>query len=360
MIKLPLKLPSHSYDILIGRNLLSESDYIRQFIGSDKVIILSNETIAPLYLNKLKESIDTEKYFEYIVSDGESEKSLKQFEAISTFMLEKKLDRRTILLALGGGVIGDLGGFVAACYQRGIRYVQIPTTLLAQVDSSVGGKTAINHTLGKNMIGAFHQPSLVISDTSLLDTLPEREFLSGIAEVIKYGLIRDYLFFEWLENNIESLVARQSEALSIAIRKSCENKRDIVLRDEKESNLRAILNLGHTFGHAIEKLMDYGNWLHGEAVAVGICMACRLSRDEGLISEKSYIRIESVIKKAQLPTRAPKECSPEKMVEIMQGDKKNSNGNINLVLLRGIGDAILSQKFSEALLYRVIEEGKES
>jgi 3-dehydroquinate synthase len=257
-------------------------------------------------------------------------------------MLQKKLDRRTILIALGGGVVGDLGGFVAACYQRGIRYIQVPTTLLAQVDSSVGGKTAINHPLGKNMIGAFHQPSLVLSDTSLLETLPEREFISGMAEVIKYGLIKDHSFFEWLEQNIEHIMSRSPEALATVIRKSCENKRDVVAKDEKENGVRAILNLGHTFGHAIENLMDYGSWLHGEAVAVGICMASRLSRDQGLISDESYSRIESILQKANLPTKAPKECSPDRMLEIMRGDKKSNNKEINLVLLKAIGEAFFN------------------
>ena len=360
MIKVPLKVPNHSYDIYIGQKILGESNYLKKFLGSDAIIILSNTTVASLHLNTLKENLNTERCFEYILPDGESEKNLKQFEAISTFMLQKKLDRRTVLIALGGGVVGDLGGFVAACYQRGIRYIQVPTTLLAQVDSSVGGKTAINHSLGKNMIGAFHQPSLVLSDTSLLETLPEREFISGIAEVIKYGLIKDYLFFEWLEKNIEHIMSRSPEALATVIRKSCENKRDVVSEDEKERGIRAILNLGHTFGHAIEKLTNYGSWLHGEAVAVGICMASRLSRDQGLISDESYSRIESIFKKANLPTRAPTECSPDRMIEIMQGDKKSSNKEINLVLLREIGDAFLTRDYSDALLKQILDSGRKA
>lgn len=359
MIKLPLKVPNHSYNIYIGQKILSASDHLEKFLGSDAVIIISNTTVASLHLDTLKDSLNSEVCFEYILPDGESEKNLKQFEAISSFMLQKKLDRRSVLIALGGGVVGDLGGFVAACYQRGIRYIQVPTTLLAQVDSSVGGKTAINHSLGKNMIGAFHQPSLVLSDTSLLETLPEREFTSGMAEVIKYGLIKDYLFFEWLEQNIETIMSRSPEALAIVIRKSCENKRDVVSEDEKENGVRAILNLGHTFGHAIENLMAYGSWLHGEAVAVGICMASRLSRDQGLISDESYSRIESVLKKANLPTKAPKECSPDRMIEIMQGDKKNYNKEINLVLLRGIGDAFLTRDYSDVILRQVLEKGRE-
>lgn len=359
MIKLPLKVPNHSYDIYIGQNILGTSNLLEQFLGSDTAMILSDTTVASLHLNTLKENLNSKRCFEYILPDGESEKNLKQFEAISTFMLKQKLDRRTVLIALGGGVIGDLGGFVAACYQRGIRYIQVPTTLLAQVDSSVGGKTAINHSLGKNMIGAFYQPSLVLSDTSLLETLPEREFISGVAEVIKYGLIKDYLFFEWLEKNIKRVLDRSPEALALVIRKSCENKRDIVSEDEKENGIRAILNLGHTFGHAIEKLMDYGSWLHGEAVAVGICMASRLSRDQDMISDESYVRIESVLKNANLPTRAPKKCSPERMIEIMQGDKKSSNKEIKLVLLREIGDAFLTRDYSDAHLKQILEWGRE-
>jgi len=358
VIKLPVDLPNHHYDILIGDRLLDNPRYLSDFVGLDDAIIVSNETIAPLYIQKIKQSIKPSRCFEYLVPDGESEKSLEQFSAISTFMLQKKLDRKTILIALGGGVIGDLGGFVAACYQRGIRYVQIPTTLLAQVDSSVGGKTAINHPFGKNMIGAFHQPSLVLSDIGLLSSLPDREFFSGLSEVIKYGLVRDYDFFVWLERNMSSLVQRKTEKLVQAVKRSCENKRDVVLEDEKEKGLRATLNFGHTFGHAIEKLMGYGKWLHGEAVAVGICMAARMSKDLGNITTKELLRIESIIKKAYLPDCIPEEYDALEMLNIMKGDKKNTDKKIRLVLLESIGRAIVTQDFSHTSLMSVIENPK--
>ena len=292
-----------------------------------------------------------------VLPDGEAHKTLDSLYLIMTALLEARFDRSCTVVALGGGVVGDVAGFAAACYQRGVNFVQIPTTLLAQVDSAVGGKTAVNHPLGKNMIGAFHQPSAVIADLDTLHTLPPREFTAGLAEVIKYGLIRDREFFDWLESNLDKLLARDIAALSHAIRRSCENKAAVVGADEHESGERALLNLGHTFGHAIEHAQGYGNWLHGEAVGAGICMAARLSTRLGTIAPTTRDRVIRLVAKAGLPTEPPSTNSPESLLDAMSVDKKNRDGRIRLVLLDAIGHASLRDDYDPEALRAVLSPG---
>ena len=289
-----------------------------------------------------------------ILPDGESYKSLDSLNHVITRLLEKKYNRTCILIALGGGVIGDLTGFAAACYQRGVKFIQIPTTLLAQVDSSVGGKTAVNHPLGKNMIGAFHQPYAVFADTSVLSTLPEREFSAGLAEVIKYGLIRDKEFYIWLEKNIELLIERDKEALVYAIERSCINKAEVVAKDERESGLRAILNLGHTFGHAIETALSYKDWLHGEAVACGMLMAMDLSCRSGLIDQENTVKLKALLERANLPTKIQGYVKLEHLLKNIKIDKKSRDGVLYLILLKNIGDAVITSDYTEQALMETI------
>jgi len=269
-------------------------------------------------------------------------------------LLEQQCDRRVTVIALGGGVIGDMAGFAAACYQRGVPFIQIPTTLLAQVDSSVGGKTGVNHPQGKNMIGAFHQPNCVLIDTATLNTLPDRELSAGLAEVIKYGLIRDVAFLEWLEKNMDALLRRDAEVLAAAIECSCHNKAEVVAADERESGVRALLNLGHTFGHAIETGVGYGVWLHGEAVAAGMNMAAALSERLGWISATDVARVEAVIRSARLPVHAPADLAPARMLELMAVDKKAQEGMIRLVLLKAVGEAVLTADYDPVLLREIL------
>ncbi len=352
---LQVDLGARSYPIHIGAGLLAKREIFSTSAASDQVLILTNDTIAPLYLDRLCANFDDRSCHTLVLPDGEAHKTLTSFERVLTFMLEQRFERGALLVALGGGVIGDLGGFAAACYQRGIAYLQVPTTLLAQVDSSVGGKTAVNHSLGKNMVGAFHQPQAVIADTETLDTLPDRELHAGIAEIIKYGLIRDYPFFEWLEAHIDELLQRSPDALSHAIQRSCENKAEIVAADEREVGIRATLNLGHTFGHAIETALGYGTWLHGEAVAAGIGIAARLSESIGTLSLDDAIRVESLLRKAGLPISAPPDISAESLLNVMRGDKKNVGGRIRLVLLESLGRAQITVDYPDELLAGSIE-----
>lgn len=312
-------------------------------------MVVTNETIAPLYLDNLLENIDVPVLNTLVLPDGEQYKTIDTLNTIFDALLAYKHDRSTTLIALGGGVVGDITGFAAACYQRGVNFIQIPTTLLAQVDSSVGGKTAVNHALGKNMIGAFHQPQCVLVDITTLQSLPEREYRAGLAEVIKYGLIVDLDFFVWLEENIARLLARESDALLYAVEHSCRLKAHVVSEDERESGLRAILNLGHTFGHAIETHEGYGEWLHGEAVAAGMCMAADLSQRLGWISEADQRRVVALVAQAGLPT-APPEISAEHFLSLMAVDKKALGGQVRLVLLQSLGRAIISADYSEKLL----------
>jgi len=341
MKKLLVELGNRSYPIYIGSGLLKQPELYTQHIKAKQIVVVTNTTIAPLYLdtvlkNLLKFDVET-----VILPDGEQFKTLETVTRIFDKLLASKFSRNATLIALGGGVIGDMGGFAAACYQRGIAFLQIPTTLLAQVDSSVGGKTGVNHPLGKNMIGAFYQPQCVIADADVLDTLDDRQLSAGLAEVIKYGLIRDAEFFEWLENNIDALLARDKQALSFAIERSCLNKAEIVAEDETEAGVRATLNLGHTFGHAIETGTGYGTYLHGEAVAIGTCQAADLSRRKGWLTDADVERITGLFKKCNLPITPPEQIDADRFLELMAVDKKNVDGQIRLILLKSIGIATL-------------------
>jgi 3-dehydroquinate synthase len=353
-LQLTVDLGERSYPILIGSGLLGTPGLLSPYIQGSQVLIVTNETIAPLYLSRLEESLSGYQVNTVVLPDGEKYKNLEILNRIFDCLLENRHNRTTTLIALGGGVVGDMTGFAAACYQRGVNFIQIPTTLLAQVDSSVGGKTAVNHPKGKNMIGAFYQPRCVIADTDTLKTLPEREFHAGLAEVVKYGLIADVDFLKWLEVNINDLMARKPEVLADAVRRSCENKAKIVSLDEREGGIRAILNLGHTFGHAIETAQSYKNWLHGEAVAAGMVMAAELSRLLGWISLEDRQRVETLVAKCQLPTWAPENIDGQAMLELMAVDKKVLDGSLRLVLLCSLGDAVVTSDFDQAKLIQLL------
>ncbi len=351
---LGVDLGERSYPIYIGNGLLGEAELITRHIGGGSALIVSNQTIAPLYLAAVEQALDARslRHDAVILEDGEEYKTMASVERIIDRMLEQRYDRRTTVVALGGGVVGDIAGFAASIYQRGVDFVQIPTTLLSQVDSSVGGKTGVNHALGKNMIGAFYQPQAVVIDIDTLATLPARELSAGLAEVIKYGLIQDAEFFAWLEQHMSKLAAGDADMLAQAILVSCQTKARVVELDEREAGLRAILNLGHTFGHAIETVMGYGNWLHGEAVAAGMMMAIDLSIREGLVDESLRGRARALLEQASLPTAPPDGMTPEQFLEVMAIDKKSLGGRINLVLLRALGDAFVTSGYdSENLLH---------
>ncbi len=356
MKTLQVDLAERSYPIYIGTGLLGRSDLVATHLRGEQVLIVSNETVAPLYMDKARSALAGCRVEEVILPDGEQYKTLEVLNTIFDQLLRGRFDRTSTLVALGGGVVGDMTGFAAACYQRGVDFIQVPTTLLAQVDSSVGGKTGVNHPLGKNMIGAFHQPRCVIADTDTLNTLPDRELSAGLAEVIKYGLINDRPFFEWLEENMPRLVARESEALAYAIERSCRDKAVIVAADERESGSRALLNLGHTFGHAIETGMGYGQWLHGEAVGAGMALAARLSVRLGWFPEEEETRLQSLLSRAGLPTHAPADLSPERFLELMAVDKKVLHGRLRLVLLHGIGKAAIVEGTEPAELSAAIAD----
>jgi 3-dehydroquinate synthase len=355
MKKLIVELGARSYPIYIGSGLLSQPDVYRQHIKSTQVIVVTNETVAPLYLDAVLSQLQGYRVETVILPDGEPFKTLDYVAKIFDALLAAKFSRNATLIALGGGVIGDMGGFAAACYQRGIAFLQIPTTLLAQVDSSVGGKTGVNHPLGKNMIGAFYQPQCVIADADVLDTLDDRQLSAGLAEVIKYGLIRDAEFFIWLENNMDALLARDKPALAYAIEQSCLNKAHIVAEDETESGVRATLNLGHTFGHAIETGTGYSQYLHGEAVAVGTCQAADLSRRKGWLNNADVDRIVTLLKRAKLPVFPPEQMSSEQFLALMAVDKKNVDGRIRLILLKKIGVATLPTDVEQSLLEQTLK-----
>ncbi len=354
MKKIIVDLGERSYPIYAGKDLLGKENLFSENIKSKQVMIVSNTTVAPLYLGKVMQSLKKFDVASVILADGEQYKTLDAVNDIITALLEKRFSRNSCLVALGGGVVGDITGFAAACYQRGIDFIQVPTTLLAQVDSSVGGKTGVNHAAGKNMIGAFHQPQAVIADTSVLVTLNDREVSAGLAEVVKYGLIRDARFFDWIEDNIDSLVNRDSKALAYIIEQSCRNKADVVAEDERESGLRAILNLGHTFGHAIETGLGYGTWLHGEAIALGMLMAADLSHRMGWIAEEVMERIENILLKLNLPVTLPDNFDTGRMRELMSVDKKAKDGKLFMILLKGIGEAVVTDKFDEDLLMETL------
>jgi 3-dehydroquinate synthase len=342
---LNVELGERGYPIHIGRGLLDRPGLILPKLRARRVAVVTNEIVGPLYLERLcaglrRENIDVTSI---VLPDGEAHKDWRTLNLIFDALLRERCERATTLIALGGGVVGDMGGFAAASYQRGIDFIQIPTTLLAQVDSSVGGKTAINHPLGKNMIGAFHQPRLVLADTGTLSTLPARELSAGLAEVIKYGLIRDAGFFAWLEREIDALRALEPEALDWAIERSCRHKAEIVAADETERGERALLNLGHTFGHAIETGQGYGQWLHGEAVAAGTMMAAELSRRLGWLDEEDVARIGRLFERAGLPVAGPAMGAP-RYLELMARDKKVEAGKLRFVLLRGLGRAVMTSE----------------
>ncbi len=354
METLHVSLGERSYPILIGPGLLSAAGVLNERISARQVLIVTNEVVAPLYLETLERAIGAEERHSLILPDGEDRKTLATFSTIVDALMQHGFHRDACLIALGGGVIGDIGGFAAASYQRGIDYVQMPTTLLAQVDSSVGGKTAVNHPGGKNMIGAFYQPTCVIADTDTLKSLPPREFSAGLAEVIKHSLILDRDFFEWLEANMDEVVALDAAALGFVVRRNCELKAAIVAEDERERGRRALLNLGHTFGHALENLGGYGKWLHGEAVSIGIALAARTSAQLGWLEAGDCDRIETLLSRARLPIRA-KDVSVEQLLERMRMDKKASASGLKLVLLRQLGEGVIEPAPDESLLKGVIE-----
>jgi len=343
---LQVALGNRSYPIHIGQNLLGRADLIMPHLKSRHVAIVTNTTVAPLYLEQLSKTLADQgiSITNIILPDGESYKNSETLNTIYDALLQSRCERNTTLIALGGGVIGDLTGYAAATYLRGVPFIQVPTTLLSQVDSSVGGKTGINHPLGKNMIGAFYQPQLVLADIETLKTLPNRELSAGLAEVIKYGLIRDLPFFEWLEKNMNALISLEPEAIAYAIYRSCENKAEVVSADERESGERALLNLGHTFGHAIENAMGYGVWLHGEAVAAGTVLAADFSRRLGWLDANQFVRITNILKQAQLPIDPPN-LGIERYLDLMGLDKKVENGKIRLVLQQGIGKSVITSDY---------------
>jgi 3-dehydroquinate synthase len=344
MRTLNVALSDRAYDIHVGSGLLSQPQLIADFLSTARIAIISNTVVAPLYLAKLIQPLRIAgvRVTEIILPDGERHKNWESLNSIYDSLLADRCDRTTTIVALGGGVVGDLAGFAAATYQRGVPYIQVPTTLLAQVDSSVGGKTGINHPRSKNMVGAFWQPKVVVADTDTLSTLSDRELSAGMAEVIKYGFIRDLPFLEWLEANIDRLMAREPDALAHAIERSCSNKAEVVASDERETakdNGRALLNLGHTFGHAIETGIGYGEWLHGEAVSAGMNMAAELSRRLGWLDRADVARVRDLLARARLPIQGPS-LGADRYLDLMGHDKKVIAGRLRLVLLKHLGEAI--------------------
>ena len=356
MQTLNVALGDRAYPIHIGRGLLDRAELILPHLKTKRVAIVTNDVVGPLYLERLRATLEAARVrvSAVVLPDGEANKDWQTLNLVFDTLLSERCERSTTLVALGGGVVGDMGGFAAACYQRGMPFIQIPTTLLAQVDSSVGGKTAINHPQGKNMIGAFYQPRLVLADIATLGTLPDRELKAGLAEVIKYGLIRDLPFLDWIEANLDRLLARDGEALAEAVERSCRNKAEVVAADETEQGERATLNLGHTFGHAIETGLGYGEWLHGEAVAAGAVMAAELSRRLGWLSDADVERVRRIHERAGLPVKGAA-LGADRYLELMAHDKKVSDGTLRLVLLKAIGRAVITSEASTADIRAAIE-----
>ena len=344
MERLRIELGERSYPILIGPGLLHDAALVGGSVAARDVLVVTNTTVAPLYLAHLERSLAGKRVASVALPDGEQHKTLETLARVFDALVERRLNRDACVVALGGGVVGDMAGFAAACYQRGVDYVQVPTTLLAQVDSSVGGKTGVNQPGGKNLIGAFHQPLAVIADTDTLKTLPPREFRAGLAEVIKYGLIADTAFLGWIEANLDALLRLDGAALAHAIRRSCEIKAEIVAEDEREHGRRALLNLGHTFGHAIETATGYGEWLHGEAVGAGMLMAADLSHRLGWIEAADVGRIRALLERAGLPVAAPP-IGAARALELMGMDKKVLAGRIRLVLMRKVGEGVVAGEY---------------
>ena len=360
MNTLNVELGERSYPIFIGSNLFDEQKLISPFLGKSKVVVITNSVVGPLYLERVKRFLGLHYDSSIILPDGEQHKNLSSVELIYDHLLRGKYDRKTILIALGGGVVGDIVGFAAATYQRGIRFVQIPTTLLALVDSSVGGKTGVNHALGKNMIGSFHQPQCVIADMAVLETLPDREVRAGFAEVIKYGLIGNVDFFDWLSKNSKKLLNLNYEYLSETVQICCEAKAVIVSDDEKESGSRALLNLGHTFGHAIETASGYGRFLHGEAVAIGIAMAADLSKRMGLLDSAEAKKIRHVLEiDFGFSVIPPAEIAVTRYLELMNSDKKVEEGKVRFILLKAIGAAFIEHQVNEEVLKETLTSGNQ-
>jgi 3-dehydroquinate synthase len=356
MKQIRVNLGERNYPIYIGQDVMTDSEILSRYLSNKKVLIVTNDVIAPLYLPQLQSLIASFAFVDAVIlPDGEQHKTLQQLDRIFTALLQHHYARDCVLVALGGGVVGDMTGFAAACYQRGVEFIQIPTSLLAQVDSSVGGKTGVNHPLGKNMIGAFHQPRAVLIDTHCLASLPVREFAAGMAEIIKYGIMWDHEFFAWLEANVLQLKALDRVTLEQAISRCCEIKAEVVAADETEQGVRALLNLGHTFGHAIEAEMGYGNWLHGEAVAAGTVLAAKTSLQLGLIDKPSVSRIEKLLQSFDLPVKAPDSMDFESFIKHMRRDKKVLGGQLRLVLPTGLGSAEVFDRVTEAQLKQVIE-----
>ncbi|MEK9778158.1 MAG: 3-dehydroquinate synthase [Methylophilaceae bacterium] len=351
-----IELGERGYDICVGSKLISQEDLLLKHILNKNIAIITNETVGPLYLEKLKKGLTKSKsIIDIVLKDGENYKNQESLDFIYEALLKNKYGRDSVLIALGGGVVGDITGYAAATYMRGIDFIQVPTTLLSQVDSSVGGKTGINHALGKNMIGAFYQPKLVVIDVDCLQSLPETELSAGLAEVIKYGLIRDFAFFEWLEKNMDCLLSKNSDCLIEAIIRSCKNKAQVVAEDEFETakGIRATLNLGHTFGHAIETALGYGKWLHGQAVAAGMIMASNMSMLMGFIDNKDYNRIKKIIDSAGLPINPP-DISQAQFLDLMASDKKNKDGKISLILLKELGKAFQTEEYDMKILEKTL------
>ena len=346
---LDIELGVRSYPIRIGRELLARADVFRDCIGTGRVCVVTDEVVAPLYLERLCDTLNRADTMRIVLPAGERQKTLATFEDVCSQLLQAGLGRDTTLIALGGGVVGDITGFVAACYQRGVDFIQVPTTLLAQVDSSVGGKTGVNHALGKNMIGAFYQPRAVVIDLGALSTLPPRHFSAGLAEVIKYGMILDIDFFQWLETNMDRLMSRDDDALTHAIFRSCRIKAQVVARDERESTgHRMLLNLGHTFGHAIESVTGYGKWLHGEAVACGLLLAAGLSREQGHLDDGEVLRVAELLDRACLPHKLPDGIRVDDLLASMARDKKHARMKYRLVLLEKLGKAFVDDGVTES------------
>ncbi|PHQ78795.1 MAG: 3-dehydroquinate synthase [Coxiella sp. (in: Bacteria)] len=352
--KITVKHSGGEYHIFIGDNLLNDKQIFNNHIVSTQVCIVTNQQVADLFLDKLITNFSDKQCDTVILPDGEQHKSFESFLQVIDFLCEKQHHRDTTLIALGGGVLGDMTGFAAACYHRGVAFIQVPTTLLAQVDASIGGKTAVNHSSGKNLIGAFHQPRAVVIDLVTLEKLPEREFKSGLAEIIKAALIKDADFFVWLESHIDQLLARDKEILETAIVRSCEIKRDVVMSDENEMGARALLNFGHTFGHAIENNLGYGEWTHGEAVALGMLMATDLSCRLGFIDDAVVTRIKGLLVHVGYPICLPQALSVEKLIETMGGDKKVYKGRLNLILLEQLGSAVIKDDVASDALKQVV------
>jgi 3-dehydroquinate synthase len=354
MITLTVELGSRSYPILIGSGLLGRAGLLDEWLRRRDVLVLTNETLAQVYLDPVRALLQGSRMATHVLPDGEQHKTLATVERILDTLAAQRFARDGVLLALGGGVVGDIGGFAAAIYQRGIDFIQVPTTLLSQVDSSVGGKTGVNHPAGKNLIGAFHQPICVLADTDTLQTLPDRELSAGLAEIVKYGMLADVGLFDWLERHGEQLLRREPAALHHVIRRSCEIKAGVVGADERERGLRALLNLGHTFGHAIERCAGYGTWLHGEAVAAGLAMAAEFSRRLGWIDAGDVRRVRTLLERLQLPA-APPRIDPGQFLAAMGMDKKVLAGQIRLVLLKSIGQAVVVADYPADELKAMLE-----